>query len=114
MPDPRTRKQISIKITSGTATSGVYVRCTNGTTGNFQVKKTNIGNEVIFDLNSLSSDGTDTGTKSGVANGDVISYQASGYGFGGGTHTVSASKGGKKVPLTVTDRTTSNTIGVSI
>ena len=113
MPEPGNVKQLSIKITGGAVTEGVWVRATNGRTGEFQKKQTNSSGEVIFALMDLSSNGTPKGTKSGVNIADVISYQVQGDAFGGGTYTV-ASLGGKKVTLAVTDRTTSNTIGVSI
>ena len=113
MPEPGNVKQLSIKITGAAVSEGVWVRATNGRTKEFQKKQTNSSAEVIFALMDLSSDGSKTGTKSGVNIGDVISYQVEGDGFGGGTYVV-ASLGGKKVILPVTDRTTSNTIGVSI
>lgn len=113
MPEPGNVKQLSIKIKSGAVTEGVWVRATNGRTREFQKKQTNSSGEVIFALMDLSSNGLATGTKSGVNLTDVIHYQVEGDAFGGGTYTVGA-KGGNKVVLSVTDRTTSNTVGVSI
>lgn len=113
MPEPGIVKQLSIKIAGGAVTAGVWVRARNGRTGEFQKKQTNSSGEVIFALMDLSNDGLATGTKSGVNVADVIHYQVEGDAFGGGTYIVGA-KGGNKVDLTVTDRTTSNTIGVSI
>ncbi len=113
MPTPGNVKQLSIKIGGGAVTNGVYVRARNGTTGGYMVKRTKSDGSVIFPLMDLSSDGTPTGTKTGVNVGDVIHYQVQGDAFGGGFYTVGA-KGGEKVILSVTDRTTSNTPGVSI
>ncbi len=113
MPAPGSVKQLSIKITSGAVTNGVYVRATNGRTGEYMIKRTKSDGSVIFPLMDFTNDGIPTGTKSGVNTGDVIHYQVQGDGYGGGFYTVDV-KGGDKVILAVTDRTTSNTPGVSI
>ncbi len=113
MPTPGLVKQLSIKITGAAVSEGVYIRARNGRTGEFSIQRTNTSGEVILVLMDFSSDGTPIGTKSGVLVGDVISYQVQGDAYGGGTYTVTAA-GGKKVDLPVIDRTTSNTVGVSI
>ncbi len=113
MPEPGLVKQLSLKLEGATVTTGVFVRARNGRTGEFQKKQTNSSSEVIFSLMDLSSDGTPTGTKSGVNNGDVISYQVQGDSYAGGNYIID-SKGGRKLTISPTDRTTSNTVGVSI
>lgn len=113
MPTPGLVKQLSIRISGGAVTGSVYVRARNGRTEEYKIKQTNSSGEVIFPLMDLSSDGTDSGTKSGVESGDVIHYQVQGDAYGGGVYIVGA-RGGLKLTLAVTDRTSTNTVGVSI
>lgn len=113
MPTPIIPKSLAIVLSGGSVSSGVYVRATNSNTRDYQIKQTNSKGQVIFNLPDLSDDGTTTGTKTGVTTGDLIDYQVQGDAIGGGSYTVPATGQGK-VTLTQTDRSTTNTPGVSI
>ena len=112
MPEPTQPREFAVKIT-GTGNSAAYVELRNLSTREYRRKQANSKGQVTFDLQRLSSDGTDDGTITGLTVGDVIEYKVSGYGYGGGTWTSTAT-GGKTVGVTTTDHSTTNTVGVSI
>ena len=112
MPSPLLIKNVTVKVT-GTGNSAAYVEARNLNTGEYRVVKCDSGGYAAFNLAELTSDGTDSGTRSGVAVGDVIEYKVQGNGYGGSTWTVTAS-GGTRPGVTMTAYSTTNTVGVSI
>lgn len=113
MPTPGAVKQLSIHVTGAAVLDGVYIKVINGNTKEYLIKQTSSDGNVTFPLMELSDDGTPTGTKTGITVGDRIFYQLIGDAFGGGSYTVD-SRGGRKITITAVDRTTSNTVAVSI
>ena len=111
MPTPRSQYNISVKVSGGTA-SDVYILFRNGNTKEYK-KVLTVSDEAVVNVGELSSDGTETSTKTGVSNNDVIEISATGYRYGGTHHTVNTNKGGAKISLTLTDISTTNAPAVN-
>ena len=115
MPETVTLKPqlFAVELSGGTVSENVYVEVRNLSNGEYRILQTNANGRISFNLNDLSDDGTDTGTKTALISADIIEYKIQGgYGYGGGTLTSTTKS--TRVKITQTDRSTTNTPGVSI
>lgn len=113
MPTPTLPKQLSIKV-SGTAYANCWVAVRNLNTKEYKKLQANSSGEVIFDLQELSSNGTLSGTQTGLTVNDLVEVQVDGGDGYSSTIWTATSKGSAKIELSQTARSTTNTVGVSI
>lgn len=108
MPAPRKPYPIAGKVTTATVTDSVYVCVRNLTNGEQKIVQTKSDGSYVVDLADADFD-TD------YANGDIIEYSLLGDAYGGGTHTVATGvRARTKFNIVGTDRSSTNTVGVSI